>query len=556
MELDLAFVDGMVFDGYSDSSRRLDVGVAGGRIAALGPDVAAGITERTRVVDLSGRLLLPGLIDSHVHPVEAGVERLHCDLSSGWTREDYLRMIGEYADAHPEREWIVGGGWQQAAFEGGAPLAVDLDAICPDRPMVISNRDHHSAWVNSEALRRAGIDRDTPDPVDGRIERDADGNPTGTLHEGARMLALRLAPVATADEQYEGLLEAQRHLHSFGITGWQDALIGDYGNHTSSIVDAYQRAIEHGVLKARVNGAIWWERERGLEQLDGIQALRERFDGEEFRVTTVKVMQDGIVENRTAAMIEPYVHRCGPHETHEPHDDGLSFIDPERLRGYVEKLDAAGLQVHFHAIGDRGVRESLDAVEAARRANSDSGITHHIAHLQVVHPDDHPRFAALGVAANIQPLWACYDPQMLELNVPLLGAERTTTQYPFASLLGHGAHLCAGSDWPVTSPDPWLGIHVAVNRRMPAWHPDHNAEAFLPSESLRLADALRAYTSGAARINGRDDLTGSIAVGNWADLAVVDRDPFAHPASAIADTRTIETFVAGESVYAALPAAI
>ncbi|MFJ3491449.1 amidohydrolase [Leifsonia aquatica] len=553
VELDLAFVDGMVFDGLSDAPQRLDVGVADGRIAALGADVAAGITERTRVVDLTGRLLLPGLIDSHVHPVEAGVERLNCDLSSGWNREDYLRIIREYADANPERAWIVGGGWQQAAFEGGAPLAADLDAICPDRPMVISNRDHHSAWVNSEALRRAGIDRNTPDPVDGRIERDADGAPTGTLHEGARMLALRLAPHATAEEQYAGLLEAQRHLHSFGITGWQDALIGDYGNHSAAIVDAYQRAMDEDVLRARVNGAIWWERERGEEQIARIEALRERFQDERFRITTVKVMQDGIVENRTAAMIEPYLHRCGPGEAH---DDGISFVDPDLLARYVSRLDALGFQVHFHAIGDRGVRESLDAVEAARTANGDSGVTHHIAHLQVVHPDDRARFASLGVAANIQPLWACYDPQMVELNVPLLGAERTTTQYPFASLLAGGAHLCAGSDWPVTSPDPWLGIHVAVNRRMPAWHPDHNAEAFLPSEALRLADALRAYTHGAARINGRDDLTGSIAVGNWADLAVVDRDPFAHPADTIADTRTIETFVAGESVYTAVPAAI
>ncbi len=546
MEFDIAFVHGAVFDGVAEAPGRFDVGVAGGRIAALGPEVAEGITARTRVVDLADRLLLPGLVDAHVHPVEAGVERLNCDLSGGWSSEDYLATIRAYADAHPEREWIVGGGWQQAAFPGGAPLAAALDAIIPDRPVVVSNRDHHSAWVNSEALRRAGIDRATPDPVDGRIERDADGNPTGTLHEGARMLALRLAPPATAEEQYAGLLEAQRHLHSFGITGWQDALIGDYGNHTAAIVDAYQRAMDEDRLRARVNGAIWWDRQGGEEQVEGILGLRERFGGELFRVTTVKVMQDGIVENRTAAMIEPYVHRCGA-----GHDTGISFVDPERLAGYVGRLDALGLQVHFHAIGDRGTREALDAVAAARAANGDSGVTHHIAHLQVVHPDDHARFAALGVAANIQPLWACYDPQMVELNVPLLGAERTATQYPFASLLRHGARLVAGSDWPVTSPDPWLGMHVAVNRRLPGWHPDHSPEVFLPAERIGLAEALRAYTSGAARINGRAENSGSIAVGNWADLAVVDRDPFEHPAEAIADTRTVETFFAGESVYSA-----
>jgi predicted amidohydrolase YtcJ len=548
LELDLAFVNGAVFDGVSAAPVHTSVGVAGGRIVALGAEVAGAITAGTRVVELGGGLLIPGFVDAHVHPVEAGVERLACDLSSGWTREDYLRIIREYVQRHPERDWIVGGGWQQAAFEGGAPLAADLDAICPDVPVVMSNRDHHSAWVNSAALRALGIDRHYPDPADGRIERDAHGEPTGTLHEGARTIALRLAPQPTAEEQYAGLLEAQSHLHSFGVTGWQDALIGDYGNHTASIVEAYQRALDEGALRSRVNGAIWWRREEGAEQIEGIRALRRRFDGELFAVTTVKVMQDGIVENQTAAMIEPYLHTCGPRGAHA---DGISFVDPARLAEYVTRLDAEGLQVHFHAIGDRGVRECLDAVQAARAANGDSGVLHHIAHLQVVHPDDVPRFAPLGVAANLQALWACYDPQMVKLNVPLLGQERTATQYPFGSLHSSGALLVAGSDWPVTTPDPWLALHVAVNRRLPAGHPDHSPEAFIPAEALGLAEALRAYTSGSARINGRSAVTGTIALGAWADLALADRDPFAGPADEIGRTRTVETFFAGESVFRA-----
>ncbi|MDN4616034.1 amidohydrolase [Leifsonia sp. F6_8S_P_1B] len=551
VRLHLAFVNGDVFDGVSDAPARMDVGVADGRVVALGAEVADRIGPETRVVDLTGRMLLPGLIDAHVHPVEAGVERLNCDLSAGWTRDDYLATIRAYADAHPEQEWIVGGGWQQAAFPGGAPLAADLDAVVPDRPVVMSNRDHHSAWVNSAALRALGIDASTPDPADGRIERDADGAPTGTLHEGARTIALRAAPQPTIDDQYAGLLEAQRHLHSFGITGWQDALIGDYGNHTAAIVDVYRRAIDEDTLRARVNGAIWWEREVGEEQIARIDGLRRRHQDERFRVTTVKVMQDGIVENQTAAMIHPY---CSGHAPAGAHSDGISFVDPERLQAYVTRLDELGLQVHFHAIGDRGVRESLDAVAAARAANGPGGRTHHIAHLQVVHPDDHARFAQLDVAANIQALWACYDPQMVELNIPLLGAERTLTQYPFGSLLRAGARLAAGSDWPVTTPDPWLAMHVAVNRRLPDGHPDSHPDVFLPAERIGLADALRAYTSGAAHINGRADRTGSIAVGSWADLAVVDRNPFDGPADDIARTRTIETLFAGETVYSAADA--
>ncbi len=548
-QLDLAFINGSVFDGTGATPIKTDVGVRDGIIVTLDAgQVEAATGSGTRVIDLTGRLLLPGFVDAHVHPVEGGVERLGCDLSAGWTREDYLHTIEEFVAGHPDSEWIIGGGWQQAAFPGGAPLASDLDAISADKPMVISNRDHHSAWVNSLVLEMLGIDSDYPDPEDGRIERDAEGNPTGTLHEGARSLALRLAPQPTRDDMYDGLMEAQRYLHSFGVTGWQDALIGDYGNHSSDVVNVYQQAIDRGTLRARVNGAIWWDREEGEAQFDTVLALRERFDGEYFRVSTVKIMQDGVTENKTAAMLDPYLL---PHCSCTDGGRGISFLEPEKLNRFVALLDACGVQVHFHAIGDRAVRESLDAVEQARAQNGDSGVTHHIAHLQVVHPDDIDRFSTLDVAANIQTLWASNDPQMVKLNLPILGKERTAWQYPFASLFKSGALLCAGSDWPVTSPDPWLGLHVAVNRQHPADHPDFNPEVFVPQERLTLDAALRAYTSGSAGINSRDGYTGAIKEGYAADLVVVDRNPFDHPDHEIGMTRTVETFFAGESVYSA-----
>ena len=547
--LDLAFINGSVFDGVGAAPSKTDVGVRDGIIVTLDAgQVEAGTSSATRVIDMTGRLLLPGFVDAHVHPVEGGVERLGCDLSSGWTRENYLRTIADFVAGHRDSAWIIGGGWQQAAFPGGAPLASDLDAISIDKPMVISNRDHHSAWVNSLVLNMLGIDRDYPDPEDGRIERDEDGNPTGTLHEGARTLALRLAPHPSRNDMYDGLIEAQRYLHSFGITGWQDALIGDYGSHSSDIVNVYQQAIDRGALRTRVNGAIWWDREEGEAQSGKVLSLRERFDSEYFRVSAVKIMQDGVTENKTAAMLDPYVM---PHCSCRGDDSGISFLEPEKLNGYVALLDGLGVQVHFHAIGDRAVRESLDAVEYARVQNGDSGITHHIAHLQVVHPDDISRFSALGVAANIQALWASNDPQMVKLNLPILGEHRIAWQYPFASLFKSGAQLCAGSDWPVTSPDPWLGIHVAVNRQHPADHPDFNPEVFVPQERITLDAALRAYTSGSARINNRDGYTGAIREGYAADLVVADRNPFEHPDHEIGNTRTVETFFAGESVYSA-----
>ncbi len=542
-----AFVGGMVFDGCAGGPVRTDVGVAGDRIVAIGADqVTDRIDRGTRVVDLRGRLLLPGFIDAHLHPIQGGSERLGCDLSGGATREDYLSLVRRYADTHTEARWIIGGGWAQAAFPGGTPEASDLDRICPDRPIVISNRDHHSAWVNSALLRLAGIDASTPDPPDGRIERDEHGNPSGTLHEGARMMALRLAPAQSPADMYAGLLEAQGYLHGFGITAWQDALIGDYGNHSRQFVDVYRTAIERGELAARVNGALWWDRDRGLDQLEGLIETRAAYQLEQFRITTVKIMQDGVPENRTAAFLEPYLApRCGCGDA----GTGISFVEPKRLQDYVTALDREGFQAHFHAIGDRAVRESLDAIEAARDRNESPGPTHHVAHLQVVHPDDISRFARLRVAANIQPLWAAYDPQMVELNLPILGEERAGWQYPFAALATAGTQLCAGSDWPVTSPDPWLGVHVAVNRQHPIGSADYHRDVFLPWQRLTLAQALRAYTSGAARINGRDHYTGMIRRGYAADLVVVDRDPFAAPVEEIHLTCTVETFVGGKSVH-------
>lgn len=548
-ELDLAFVNGSIFDGFATSSAKKDVGVRDGLIVTLdAAEVSAWTTASTRTIDLTGRLLLPGFIDAHVHPVQGGVERLGCDLSAGWTREHYLTIIRDYVAAHPEQEWIIGAGWQQAAFPGGTPIASDLDAISSSRPIIVSNRDHHSAWVNSVVLRLAGIDKDYPDPDDGRIERDEDGNPTGTLHEGARMLALRLAPALTRDQMYDGLVEAQRHLHSYGITGWQDALIGDYGNHSSDIVNVYQQAMDNGVLRARVNGAIWWGRDEGESQLENVLTLRDQFQQERFRISAVKIMQDGVPENRTAAMTEPYLVpecSCAGSET------GISFIEPAKLNDYVTRLDQHALQVHFHAIGDRAIREALDAVAAARARNGHSGITHHIAHVQLIHPDDLARFAELDVAANIQPLWAANDPQMVKLNLPIIGEGRGNWQYPFASLIANGSHICAGSDWPVTSPDPWLGIHVAVNRQHPASHPDFNSEVFVPHERITLDAALRAYTSGSAGINDRAEYSGGIKEGYVADLVVVDRNPFDLPPDQIFATRTVETFFEGESVYCA-----
>jgi predicted amidohydrolase YtcJ len=536
------------------------VAVAGGRIAAVGDagdDHIAELTgPRTEVVDLRGRPLLPGFQDAHVHPAFTGVTMVACNLMSARTLPEALEVIGAYARAHPEKEWITGSGWRMEWFPGGLPDRRTLDAVVGDRPAYLINRDWHGAWVSSAALARAGIDARTPDPPDGRIERDADGRPQGTLHEGAATLVGALAPEPPLAERVAGLLLAQQHLHARGITAWQDAIIGDYLGALDPL-PAYLAAAAGGQLTARVQGALWWDRGRGIEQLPEILARRERAEqaaaagdrAARFRARTVKIMQDGVAENQTAAMIDPYLNPVSCHEhEHGGGHRGRSHVDPEALRAYVTALDAEGFQVHIHAIGDRAVREALDAVEAARGAHGERGHRHHIAHLQVVHPDDVPRFAALGVTANMQALWAAHEPQMDELTIPFIGPERSARQYVFGELRDAGARLAAGSDWGVSSANPLKAVHVAVNRALPG-ATGAQAEPFLPAQRLDLAQALAAYTIGSAYVNHLDSETGRVRPGFLADLAVLAADPFAGHADDIASIGVDQTYVAGERVF-------
>jgi predicted amidohydrolase YtcJ len=545
---DLVFTGGPVFTANTVRSQARTVAVSGGRIVAVGgDDVRELVGPGTEVVDLRGRMLVPGFQDAHVHPVWGGLDLLRCDLAEYATATEYLEAIGAYVQEHPDDEWILGGGWQMSAFPGGTPTAAALDAVVPDRPAFFPNRDGHGAWVNSAALRLAGIDRHTPDPADGRIERDADGNPSGTLHEGAMALVNRLLPEEPLERLTEALLVGQRYLHSFGITAWQDAIVGPYGD-AGDPAPAYLAAAAAGTLTARVVGAIWWDRTKGLEQIPSLLERRERYRGGRFAATSIKVMQDGVAENFTAAMLEPY---CDGHG-HFTDNSGISFVAPEVLNEAVPLLDAEGFQVHFHAIGDRAVRECLDAVEHAIALNGRGDNRHHIAHIQIVHPDDVPRFRTLGVAANMQSLWATFEPQMVELTLPFLGSPRDAWQYPFGDLLRAGAVLAAGSDWSVSTPDPLAAIHVAVNRKAAPGHEEGEYDdPFLPEQAIDLATSLTAYTAGSAWVNHLEADTGTIEVGKYADLAVLDRDPFDGPRDEIGATRVLQTFVEGERVYAA-----
>ena len=329
------------------------------------------------------------------------------------------------------------------------------------------------------------------------------------LQEGAAILVSRLLPEITEDDWYNALLTAQDYLLSLGITGWQDAIVGRYEGEADPLT-AYLRAAEAGTLLASVTGALWWDRHRGLEQLGELLEQRSTGQAGTFRATSVKMMLDGVAENHTAAMLEPYLDGDGC----STGKAGLDFIDPHELPTFVAALDREGFQVHFHALGDRAVRNALDAVEAARRANGAGGGRHHLAHLQVIHPDDVPRFARVSATANIQPLWATHEPQMDELTIPFLGERRAGWQYPFRSLEAAGRGHVRGQRLAGQQPQPTVG---GARRRQPA--PacpagGQGGDPFLPQQAIGLTSILTAYTytsSHAATWRQRSDITQLIA---------------------------------------------
>jgi predicted amidohydrolase YtcJ len=312
--------------------------------------------------------------------------------------------------------------------------------------------------------------------------------------------------------------------------------------------DAFREAERQGLLTARVTGALWWPRSADLGYLDFLAERRSLAGQGRFRASSVKIMQDGVCENFTAAMLTPYLDGHG----HPAGSDGTSFFGAGELKAAVTAIDARGFGVHVHAIGDRAVREALDAFAAARAANGSTLGRHHIAHIQVVHPDDLPRFRALGVAANCQPLWACNEPQMTELTVPFLGAERAGWQYPFGSLAASGAQLCFGSDWPVSSANPLWEMHTAVNRAAPPGYPysgPDSDEPFLPGERVSLPTAIAAFTIGSAYVNNDEHDAGSVEPGKRADLVVLDRNLFAHPTTELGLAQVDLTLVGGAVVH-------
>ncbi|MFA9430310.1 amidohydrolase [Egicoccus sp. AB-alg2] len=536
------------------------VAVAEGRIVALGPDARSWRGPGTEVVALREGSLLPGFRDGHLHPLNGGAETLDCDLVDSVDVDEVLARLRTFVADHPDpadTPWILGWGYPPEILPGGVGRAELLDRVVAERPAALWSSDHHMVWVNTRALEVAGITAATADPPRGTIVRDADGHPVGTLLEDAEHLLEAHIPPRGVEKEARGLEVGLQRMVSAGLVFGQDAWC------VPAMLDAYRRIAEAGGMRADLDLACKVEPDGWVDQVAAFEAVRARAAADEaarrrdgvpggrVTATTVKFFVDGVIEGGTAALLEPYLpldgHGCG-----DAHDHGISNWTADELTQAAAAMDAAGFQLHLHAIGDAGIRMALDAIDAVARRNGPRDRRPVIAHTHLVHPDDLPRFRRLGVVANFEPLWAQDNEIMRDLTVPRLGPERARWQYPIGSLVRDGAHVSFGSDWPVSSHEPLDGIAVAVTRQVPGEAPGAGAagdEVFLPDERIGLDAALRAYTAGTAHQAGDEAEAGTIALGQRADLVVTAQDVLRVPPRELGDVEVAGTWLRGRRVH-------
>lgn len=516
--------------------------VRDGAIFALGEDArhqARACAETTgtqaETVDLEGGFVMPSFGDGHAHPMFGGLEGQGPAVRDCTSIEEIVAEVRRYAEANPELEWIFGASYDGSLADEGLFDARWLDEAVADRPVVLRAWDYHTVWCNSRALELAGIDADTPEPVLGEIPRRDDGSPLGTLREwGAVDLVMAAAPVRDVETRLRAVAAAGEYYLSRGVTWVQDAWV------EPDDVDAWIAAAERGILSFRCNLGLYADPRHFATQLPAMIAARQRVVDAGWSLltaNTVKFFADGVVENETGALLEPYCSAL--------HKHGMSVWSQEDLDAAVRAVDAAGFQVHVHAIGDAAVRQALDAIERAILANGPRDRRPVIAHAQLVDDADLARFAELGVIANMQPLWAQLDALMTVLTVPRLGAERSDRQYRMRSLAASGARVAFGSDWPVSSGDPREGIAVAATRRTPAGDPEGG---WTPHEIVDVDDALEAYSTAVAHQAFADRSPvpwGRIAPGMSADLVWFARDPRDQAPLDLPDLPIRATYLAG-----------
>jgi len=541
---DLVFLGGAVYTVDAARSWAKALAVRGDRIVYVGTDAGAKLLvgKHTRVVDLTGRMLLPGFQDSHAHPNVVPNPETRVVLDGLATREAIFEQIRRFAQAHPGHRWIVGGGWDEAAFlPSGRPDRTMLDAIVPDRPVFLTNNSQHQGWVNSAALAAANITAATPDPTNGTVVRNAAGEPTGSLQETAMDLVRNIIPPPDTTEHAADLLAALHLMSRNGITTVMDAAV------RPADAEAYAYLARRGPLpvRARLCQLLDPSATDDEAQLRRFAIVRARFAGTDLTADCVKIVLDGAYGSHTVALLEPYT------DDKDRYGRGQLFVEPERLGRLVRRLDAEGFQIHVHAIGDRTVRTALDAIESARRANGWKDTRHTLAHLSLVDDADVPRFRRLGVIANMTPLWSHGDPWETVFARRMFGEERASQIYKTRTLLDSGAVLVWGSDWPVTGVSPLDGLETAITHRYLGGRDPSGAEdkVWNPGQRLSLGQAIAAYTASSAYLVHEEDRRGTLQVGKLADLVVLNRNLFETAPDRIHEVAVDATVLGGRILF-------
>ena len=532
---DWVFRSGAVYTVDADRSWAEAVAVRGPRIVYVGGDdgAAAFVGPETEVVDLDGKMVLPGFFDSHTHPAYAPVDSVAVRLYGLDSLEDYVEAVRRFAAANPDREAIRGAGWSNTLFPETGPSRAALDAVVSDRPVFLESEDGHSAWVNSKALALAGITKDTHDPEGGVIERDSEtGEPSGTLRESATDLVDDLLPPPSVEDYVLALEAFQKMAAEQGVTSVRDAYV--------LLDDTTTEAYTETNLTVRYRANLRFDPETSLDELPAYLAERDKHQAPRFTIDGIKIFVDGVVEGETAYLLEPYAHR--------PDYRGELLWEPEHLNEVVAALDAEGFMVHMHAIGDGAVRVALHAFEHARNVNGPRDSRHQITHLQLVHPDDIARFRELGVIGVPQPFWFMkdyYEP----LELPFLGEARASHEYPMRSFFDAGVTMASASDFPVTIPfSPLDGIERGVLRTDDV---DDPKRLLGPEERVSLEDMIESFTINGAYASFLEKQTGSLEVGKLADLVVLEHNLFDLPPEEISETKVLLAMLEGEPVFRA-----
>ncbi|MDZ7772116.1 MAG: amidohydrolase [Balneolaceae bacterium] len=484
--------------------------------------------EAANRIDGQGRVLLPGLIDAHVHVSNLGSQELGANVTGSQTLDEALQIVSDYAGQYPDAEWIRGRGWNQVFWEiGRFPTAEELDQAVSDRPVWLGRVDGHAGWANSRAMEIAGITAETEAPEGGQIIRDEEGNPTGVFVDGAMSLITSQIPAPSKQERDQALSLALQQMRSHGLTSVHDAGIG------LDSWERYKRFVDGDSLTTRIY-AMYRGTGDTFEQLAADGPVNSYAD-DMLALRSVKLSIDGALGSRGAALLEPY--------SDDPGNRGLLFHSQEEVNGMVMKVASAGWQMNVHAIGDRANRVILNAFEAARDSLGEQGLRHRVEHAQIVHPDDIPRFEELNIVASMQPTHATSDMNMAEDRI---GADRMEGAYAWQTFLDQGTVIAAGSDFPVEHVNPFYGLYSAVTRMDHQGNPEGG---WYPSEAMSRLQAFRAFTLDAAWAAHQEEVLGTLEEGKWADFILVDRDYFEVPASEIWQTEVLQTWVAGEKVY-------